>query len=54
MQPSHIGPSSFLGFLEYPPDGHPGNVGLGGMHPTSSLASGGFKIVIVSRTFLIC
>lgn len=48
---------TFAGFSEYLSDttnGQRGNVGRGSMHSNSSLETGGLKIVVVSRAFLIC
>ena len=53
----HLQPPTFSGFTEYPADttnGQRGNGGHGGMHLNFSLERGGLKIVVVSRTFLIC
>ena len=57
LQLSYLRSPSFVGFFEYlseAPDGQRGDVGRGGMHSSSSLERGGFKIAIVSRTLLIC
>ena len=52
-----IQPPTFAGFSENLSDttnGQSGNDGRGGMHSHYSLERGGLKIVIVTRTFLIC
>ena len=57
LQLNYLRSPSFVGFSKYPseaPDGQCGNAGHGGMHSSSSLERGGFKIAIVSRTLLIC